>query len=66
MVDKISWDVVAFKELTQLPLDKMAAILQTIYSEFRCILMNEKFCILIKTSLKFVFRGPIYNNPALV
>ena len=46
------------------PLDKMAAISQN----FRCILVNEKFCILVKISLKF---GPnrkrlIDNNPALV
>ena len=29
-----------------------------------CILVNEKFCILIKISLKFVSNGPIENNPA--
>ena len=28
--------------------------------------MKEKFCILIKISLKFVPKGPIDNNPALV
>ena len=33
---------------------------------FRCIFVNEKFCILIKISLKFVPKGPIDNNPALV
>ena len=33
---------------------------------FRCIFVNEKICILIKISLKFVPRGPIDNNPALV
>ena len=32
---------------------------------FRCIFVNEKFCILIKIS-KFVPNGPIDNNPALV
>ena len=32
----------------------------------RCIFMNEKFCILFKFSLKFVPKGPIDNNPALV
>ena len=32
---------------------------------FRCIFMNEKFCILIKVSLKFVPKGSIENNPAL-
>ena len=32
---------------------------------FRCIFINEK-CILIEISLKFVPKGPIGNNPALV
>ena len=32
----------------------------------RYILVNEKFCILIKISLKFVPKGPIDNNRALV
>ena len=33
---------------------------------FSCIFVNEKFCILIKISLKFVPNGPIDNNPELV
>ena len=33
---------------------------------FRCISVKEKFCILIKISLKFVLNGLIDNNPALV
>ena len=33
---------------------------------FKCIFVNEKFCILIKISLKFVPWGPIDNNTALV
>ena len=33
---------------------------------FKCIFINEKFCILIRISLKFVPRGPIDNRPALV
>ena len=33
---------------------------------FKHIFVNEKFCILIKISLKFVRRGPIDNNQALV
>ena len=33
---------------------------------FRSIFMNEKFCIAIQISLKFVRKGPIDNNPALV
>ena len=31
-----------------------------------CIFVNEKFCILIKISLKFVPKGPISHNPVLV
>ena len=41
----------------------MAAILKTTFSY---ILVNEKFCILIKISLKFVLKGLIDNNAALV
>ena len=33
---------------------------------FKCIFFNEYCCILIKISLKFVRKGPIDNNPALV
>ena len=33
---------------------------------FRCILVNEKFFILIKTALEFVPKGPINYNSALV
>ena len=33
---------------------------------FKCIFVNEKFCISIQISLKFVPKGPIDNNPALV
>ena len=32
---------------------------------FRYILVNEKFCILLEISLKFVPKGPIDNNPSL-
>ena len=32
---------------------------------FICIFVNERFCILIRISLKFVPKGPIDNNPAL-
>ena len=32
---------------------------------FKCIFVNEKFCILIRISLKFVPKGPIDNNQAL-
>ena len=28
---------------------------------FNCILLNEKFCILFKISLKFAPKGPINN-----
>ena len=33
---------------------------------FRCIFVNEKYCILIGISLKIVSKGSIDNNPALV
>ena len=33
---------------------------------FKCIFMNEKFCDSIQVTLKFVPKGPIDNNPALV
>ena len=33
---------------------------------FSCIFVNEKICILIEISLKFVPKGPIDNNPTLV
>ena len=42
----------------------MAAILAD--DIFKCIFLNEKFCRLIKISLKFVPKSPIDNNPALV
>ena len=32
---------------------------------FRCIFVNEKFCIWIQISLTFVPKGPTDNNPAL-
>ena len=32
---------------------------------FRCDFVNAKFCILIKTSLKYVPNVPIENKPAL-
>ena len=45
-------------------MDKMAAILAD--DNFRCILMNENYTILIWISLKFVPGSLIYNKPALV
>ena len=42
----------------------MAAILAD--DIFKCIFMNEKFFILIQIPLKFVPKGPIDNDPALV
>ena len=44
--------------------NKTAAILAN--DIFRCIFVNEKCYILIEISLKFVPKGPIDNNPALV
>ena len=42
----------------------MAAISQTIFSD--AFFVNQKFCILIKISSKFVSKGPINNNPAFI
>ena len=42
----------------------MAAILA--YDIFNCIFLNKKFCISIQISLKFVSKGSIDNNQALV
>ena len=39
------------------------AVIQT---QTQIIFMSENFCILIKISLKFIPKGPINNNPALV
>ena len=33
---------------------------------FKCIFVNEKFCILIKISPTFVPKGPIDSNPTLI
>ena len=33
---------------------------------FRCIFLNETFCILIKISFTFVPKGPINNNPEFI
>ena len=46
------------------PLDKTAAISQTIFSD--AISKNEKSCILNKVSRRFVPKGPIYENPSSV
>ena len=45
-------------------LNKMAAILAD--DIFKCIFVNENHRILVEISLKFVPRGPIDNNPALI
>ena len=44
--------------------DKMATISPDDIS--RCIFVNEKFCILVTISLRFVPEGPIANSPELV
>ena len=41
----------------------MAAILED--NIFRCIFVNEQFCVLIKILLKFLTKGPLNNNQAL-
>ena len=50
--------------LTQLPLDKMAAILAD--NIFKCIFSNENGRIMIQISLKFISRSPIDCKPVLV
>ena len=45
------------------PPDKMVATAQMI---IKTIFVNDFFFVLIKISLKFVPKGPINNNPALV
>ena len=50
--------------LTHLPLNTMAAILAD--DIYKYIFVNEKLCILIKISMKFVPESQIDNNPALV
>ena len=62
-IDKY-WHLCPYFFSTHLPLNKMAAILAEYI--FKCIFLNEKFCILIRISLKFVPRSPVYNKPALV
>ena len=42
----------------------MVAILAD--DNFRCLLLNEKFCIMIRISLNVVPKGPIDNKRALV
>ena len=44
----------------------MAAISHSADDSFKCIFVNELFCILIKISLKFIPKGPIDKNLALV
>ena len=50
--------------LTHLPLDKNGCHFAD--DIVRCIFVNEKFCILIKISPKFVPQGQTDNNPAWV
>ena len=50
--------------INQPTLDKMAAIFAD--DILKCISMNEKNCISIQISLKFVPKGPIDNKWALV
>ena len=51
-------------KLTHLPLDKMAAILAD--DIFKNIFSNENVRIVMQISPKFVHKGSIDNNPALV
>ena len=51
------------KNLTPLPLNKMAAMLAG--GIFKCIFLNENYRILIEISLMFIPRSPIDNMAAL-
>ena len=64
MTNKNSTYVCHYRLLTHLPLGQNGGH----YADdiLRCIFVNEKFCILIKISLKFVTKGPIDNYLALV
>ena len=57
-------DAASNKDLTHLPLDKMAVILAD--NIFNCIFFNENYGIPINISLKYVPRSPNDNKPALV
>ena len=61
LMDKVGWKNFTYVLLTHLPLDKMPAISQTIYSDAFSWMSskNEKISILIQISLKFVLKGPI-------
>ena len=64
--DKEAHKVEAFSgnhQLTNLPRNKMAAFLQTI---FQMYFREEKLYILVQNSLKFISNGPRDNNAALV
>ena len=61
---EILWHLAALRKLTHLPRNKMADISQTTFSD--AFSVNAKFCILIEISLKFVPKGLIYNQWALV
>ena len=56
--------LLSYTELTHLSLDKMAAFLQTIFSD--AFSWMKSFFILIKISLKFVPKDLTNNNKALV
>ena len=60
----VSRKLVTLQVLTPLPLDKMAAISQTVF--WNAQFLMKSFVILIQISLNFVPKGPIGNKRALV
>ena len=58
------WTLLSGRLLTHLPLDEVAAVSQTTYSN--ALFLHEKVWIVTKISLKFVPKGPIDNNPTFV
>ena len=58
------FDLLCFNSLTDLPLNKMAAVLAD--DIFKCIFLNESDRIQIWISLTFVPRGSIDSKSALI
>ena len=65
LLDGLALTVTVINNLfNSFPLDKMAAILAD--DTLKCIFLKGNDRIPIQFSLKFVLKGPIDNNPALV
>ena len=59
--------LLGIKEITSIHIINSSSPGQNVHRRyFQCMLLNDKFCILIEISMKFVPKGPINNNLALV